>query len=162
MRTAILPTIRTAFLSIYKNITLIFAVLRTVFFYLFLFSLYKMVDSKNNPNNYKTPKISIGPIIKEILRFVPDNLKTKKMCKIAVQRLLFVINYVPDQYETKKVCDNVIMKNGGILGFILDYYKDQKMSDKALDNYFHALRFVSDCYKVQKCVIKLLYFSFSI
>ena len=84
------------------------------------------------------------------------------MCKIAVQKLLFVINYVPDQLETKKLCDNVIMENGGMLGFILDYCKDQKMSDKALDNYFHALRFVSDCYKVQKCVIKLLYFSFSI
>ena len=84
MRTAILTTIRTAFLSIYKNITLIFAVLRTAFFMFFLFILYKMVDRKNNPNNYKTPKISIGPIIKdlEILRFVPNHLKTKKMCKI--------------------------------------------------------------------------------
>ena len=41
-----------------------------------------MVDSKNYPGNGKTLKKSIGAIIKnpEILRFVPDHLKAKKMC----------------------------------------------------------------------------------
>ena len=48
-----------------------------------------MVDSKNNPDNYKTLKISIGTIIEnpEMLRFVPDDLKTKKMCKDAIKKL---------------------------------------------------------------------------
>ena len=44
-----------------------------------------MVDSEYSPSNYKSLKISIGAIIKdlEIPRFVPDYLKTKKMCKNA-------------------------------------------------------------------------------
>ena len=45
-----------------------------------------MVDSKYSSDNYKTSKVSIGAIIKdpEMLRFVPDHFKTKKICKNAV------------------------------------------------------------------------------
>ena len=41
-----------------------------------------MVDSADN---YKTLKISIGAVMKnlEMLRFAPDHFKTKKMCKNA-------------------------------------------------------------------------------
>ena len=42
-----------------------------------------MVNSKYSSDNYKTLKISIATIIKdpEMLKFVPDYRKTKKMCK---------------------------------------------------------------------------------
>ena len=52
-----------------------------------------MVDNYNNPDNYKTLKISIGGIIKkpEMLKFLPDHLKTEKLCKNAVKKLPFVI-----------------------------------------------------------------------
>ena len=45
-----------------------------------------MVDSKHSSDNYKTSKVSIGAIIKdpEMLRFVPDHFKNKKICKNAV------------------------------------------------------------------------------
>ena len=59
-----------------------------------------MVDSEYSRGNYKSLKISIGAIaiIKnpEMLRFVPDHLKTKRTCKNAVKKLPFVIGYVPD------------------------------------------------------------------
>ena len=44
-----------------------------------------MVDREYSFGNYKTLKISIGAIIQisEMLRFVPDSLKTKKMCNYA-------------------------------------------------------------------------------
>ena len=37
---------------------------------------------------YKSVKISIGTVMKyqEMLKFVPDNLKTKNMCKHAVKK----------------------------------------------------------------------------
>ena len=72
-------------------------------------SLKKLVDSKNNPNNYKT-LISIGAIIQnsEMLRYVPDHVKTKT-CKYAVKKLPFVIKYVTDWYKTKEMCDKGIM-----------------------------------------------------
>ena len=45
----------------------------------------KMVDSEYSPDNYKSLKISIGAITLEVLRFVSDHLKAKKMCKNAVK-----------------------------------------------------------------------------
>ena len=85
-----------------------------------------MVDNRSNYGNYKILKISIAEIAKDIemLRFVPDYLKTEKMCKNGVKKFLFVIKYVPDQFKTEETCDKVIIENGGILGFIPDCYKD--------------------------------------
>ena len=52
-----------------------------------------MVDSKCNMGIYKSVKISIGTVMKnpERQRFVPDYLKTKKMCKHAVKKLSFLM-----------------------------------------------------------------------
>ena len=53
-----------------------------------------MVDSKNNPKKHK----SIGTTIKkpEMLQFVPDHLKSNKMCKTALKMLSFIIKYIHD------------------------------------------------------------------
>ena len=79
-----------------------------------------MVDSKNNPNNYKIVKISTGTIMKyrEMLRFVPEHLKTKKISKNTVKKLPFLIKYVPDQYKTKEICDKVIIETCDMLWFV--------------------------------------------
>ena len=53
----------------------------------------------------------------EMLRSVPDHLKTNKMCKHAVKRLSFVIRYVPDQYKSQQMWDDVILENRGTLKF---------------------------------------------
>ena len=55
-----------------------------------------MVDSEYSTGDYKSPKISIGAIMKnpKILKFVPDYLKTKAICKHAVKKLSFVLRYV--------------------------------------------------------------------
>ena len=66
-----------------------------------------MVDNKYGPDNYKTLKKSIGTKIKnaEMLSFVSDHLKTKKICRDAVKNLPFVIWYVLFSYKTQKMCD---------------------------------------------------------
>ena len=53
-----------------------------------------------------------------MIKFVPDHLKTKKMCKHAVKELPFLIRYVPDQYKTQQMCDKTVVKNGGTLKFV--------------------------------------------
>ena len=45
---------------------------------------------------YTSLNISIGTAIK----FVPDHLKTNKMCKHAVKKLPYLLRYVPDKYKT--------------------------------------------------------------
>ena len=59
-----------------------------------------MVD---NMDIYKSLNINIGTVMKnpEMLKFVPDHLKTKKMCKHAVKKLPYLLRYVPDQYKTQ-------------------------------------------------------------
>ena len=57
-----------------------------------------MVDSEYSTEDYKTPKLNIAAIMKksEMLKFVPNHLKTKKLCKDAVKKLPFVITYILD------------------------------------------------------------------
>ena len=62
-----------------------------------------MVDSEYSAGNYKSSSISIRAKMKnsEMRKFVPDHLKTKKMCKDAVNKLSIVIRYVLSKYKTK-------------------------------------------------------------
>ena len=60
-----------------KNIVSIFGLFKTVFF-TFLFTIYKIVDIIDV---CRSLNISIGTVMKnpEMLNFVPDHLKDKKM-----------------------------------------------------------------------------------
>ena len=82
----------------------------------------KMVDSEYGTDNYNSSKISIGAVIKnpEILKFVPDYLKTKQLCNCAVKKLPFVIRYAPNRYKTLKMCNRAILKNVGTLESVPD------------------------------------------
>ena len=65
-----------------------------------------MVDNEYVTEGYKSLKISIETIMKnpEMLKFVPDHLKTKNMCKHAVKNLslsLFLINIRLSKYVIK-------------------------------------------------------------
>ena len=71
------------FLS-YNSIVLVFSLIRAAFY----FSIYKMVDSEYSANIYKFLIVSIGAIMTnyDILKFVPDHVKTIKICKNAVKK----------------------------------------------------------------------------
>ena len=60
-----------------------------------------MVDSKDTN---KSLNIHIVTVMKnpEMLKFIPDHLKTKQMCNYAVKKLPYLLRYVPNQYKTKK------------------------------------------------------------
>ena len=64
----------------------------------------------------------------EMLKFVRNHLKTKKMGKNAVKKMPFVIRYVPDRFPI----DKAVLENG------------------------RTLESFPDCYKIEKCAIKLL------
>ena len=69
-----------------------------------------MVDSEYSMDIYKSVKISVGRVMRnpEMLKFIPDHLKTKCVCRHAVKKLPFLIRYVPDQYKTHQMCDKAI------------------------------------------------------
>ena len=73
-----------------------------------------MVDSVDI---YKSLNINIGTVIKnpEMLKFVSDHLKTKKICKHVVQKLPYLLRYVPDQYKAHQMRNKAILENGRTL-----------------------------------------------
>ena len=61
-----------------------------LFLSLFLFSIYKMIDIMDV---YKSLDISTITVMKnpEMLKFVPDHLKTKNLCKHAFKKITLSI-----------------------------------------------------------------------
>ena len=55
----------------------------------------------------------------EMLKFVPDNLKTKNMYKHAVEILPYLLRYIRDQQKAQQKCDKAILENGGTLEPVL-------------------------------------------
>ena len=55
-----------------------------------------MIDSMDI---YKSLNINIGTVMKnpEILKYVPDHLKTKKLRKHAIKKLRYLSRYIPEQ-----------------------------------------------------------------
>ena len=87
-----------------------------------------------------------------MLKFVPDHVKTKKLCKYVVKKLPYLLRYVPDQ----EMCDKAGLENGGTLKSVPDGYENQKMCNKAVDNYPHVLEFVREYYKTQEMCNKIV------
>ena len=91
-----------------------------------------------------------------MLRFVPDQFITKRVCTNFVKELAFVIRYVPDRYKTQKICDKVILE------FVPDCYKTEKISNKTVDTstnvlilvHLHLILFLRDI-RPKRWVIKL-------
>ena len=119
--------------------------------FLLLFLVYKKtVDSMDI---YKSLKINIETVVKsrELLKSVPDHLKTKQMCKHVFKKLPYLLRCVTDQYKTQKICDKVLLENGNIKP-VSHCYKNQEMCSKAAGNYPHSLEFVPECFMTQENV----------
>ena len=84
-----------------------------------------MVDSMGIS---KSLNINIETVMKnpEILKFVPDQLKTKIMWKHEVKNLPDLLRYVPDQYKMQQILDKAILENGGTLKSVADCYINKK------------------------------------
>ena len=85
-----------------------------------------MVESEYSPDNYNNLKISIETIKKpQMLKFIPDHPKTKKMCENAVTKLPFLIMYVPDWYMVREMCSSYSRKwwNAKVYSWLLQKSK---------------------------------------
>ena len=118
------------------------------FFHFFLCDIYKMVDIMDVYNSLNISAVTVTKN-SETLRFVPDDLKTKKMCKHAVKKISYLLRYVSDQYKTRQMCHEAILENDRTLKSVPNCYENQEMCNKAVENYPHELEFVPECYKTQ-------------
>ena len=86
----------------------------------------------------------------KMFKFVLGHLKTKKMCKHAVKKLLYLLKYVPNRHKTQQMHDNDIPENGGTLKSVPYCYKNQERCNKAFHNYPCALEFVPESFMTQE------------
>ena len=70
-----------------------------IYIFTFFFAIYKMVDCEYSTNIYNVLNISIGTVMRnqEMLKFVLDHFKDRKISKHAVKNLLYQLRCVPDQ-----------------------------------------------------------------
>ena len=68
--------------------------------------------------------IDIGTVMKNpaMLKLVSDHLKTKHLCKHAVEKLPYLLRYVSDQCKGQKTCDKAVLENGGTLKSVTNCY----------------------------------------
>ena len=81
-------------------------------FSVFCFSIYEIFDSQYSVDIYKFAKLEIETTMKnpEMLKFVPDHFKTRKMCKHPVKKLPDLLRYVRDLYKTQQMCHKAILE----------------------------------------------------
>ena len=79
---------------------------------------------------HKSININIGTELKnpEILKLVPDHLKTKRLFNHEVKKLPYLLRYVPGQYKAQEMCDKAILENGGTLNSVPECYKNQEIN----------------------------------
>ena len=70
---------------------------------------------------YKSVNINIGTVMKnpKMLKFIPDHLKTKKICEHIIKKLPYLLRYVSDRCKTQKMCEKVMLENGRTLKSIM-------------------------------------------
>ena len=68
--------------------------------------------------------IDIGKVMKNpaMLKLASDHLKTKHLCKHAVEKLPYLLRYVSDQCKGQKMCDKAVLENGGTLKSVTNCY----------------------------------------
>ena len=150
---------------IYKNIILIFPLVGIVVFLLSCFTIYKNVDNECSTGNYKSLKISIGEVIKnpEMIRFVPDHLKTKKcvnmQLKIAIRKAFIenggTLKFLPESYTNQKMYNQVVDNYADALNYVPIVIQLKKMCNEVVDSNPSANNLFLNALKLKKCMIKL-------
>ena len=57
-----------------------------------------------------------------MLKLVSDHLKTKHLCKHAIEKLRYLLRYVSDQCKGQKMCDKAVLENDGTLKSVTNCY----------------------------------------
>ena len=83
---------------------------------------------------YKSLNIDTRTVMKnlEIIKFIHDHLKTKKMRKHAVKKLYYLLRYVSNRYMIQQMYNEAVLENAWMLEYVLDCEKNHEMGIKPL------------------------------
>ena len=66
------------------------------------------------------------------LAFIPDELKTQKMCGKSVAFNPYTLEFVPDRFRDKKMCEWAVEDEPEALELVLDCFKTKRMWEWAI------------------------------
>jgi hypothetical protein len=81
------------------------------------------------------------------LQYVPEALKTPKLCKIAVEQNIRALEYVPETLRTPELCKLTVEKNGRALYFVPEALRTLELCKIAVENDGVALYHVPEVLK---------------
>ena len=84
------------------------------------------------------------------LQFVPEELKTKELCEQAINDNELTLQFVPEELKTPELCDTVVKNNGLALNFVPEALKTKELCEQAIQQDVLALEFVPEKLKTKE------------
>ena len=97
-------------------------------------------------DNWFNPVYCLEQVTKNwyVLQYVPDKLKTEKLCKVAVEQDGEALQFVPEKLRTEKLCKVAVGKNGDALMYVPEQLKTESICRVAVKHRGYALKSVKD------------------
>lgn len=112
------------------------------------------------PDSLKTKELCMlaVPYRGEMLRYVPRNLKTKRLCVLAIRNNYYAFVHTPDIYKSQEICNQVVKIDPFMIKYVPEYLKTTDMCFNAVRKYDEMLKYVPDGLKnLQMCQIAVKY-----
>ncbi len=100
---------------------------------------YVLEQVNTNIQNYEDIAITAVKKAGDTLRFVPEELRTEKLCKYAVANNGWSIRDVPEKLVDENICLSAVTVNGDTLRDIPEKYKTEKVCRQAVLTSGHML-----------------------
>jgi hypothetical protein len=84
------------------------------------------------------------------LHYVPDELRTKELCEIAVKQDGNTLVFVPLELKTKELCELAVKNNGNALRYVPLKLRTKELCELAVKNNGNALRYVPEEYQTKR------------
>ena len=79
-----------------------------------------------------------------LLRYIPEDKITDKICKIAIQQNVYALRYVPIDKITDKICKMAVQQNGTIIEYILYNKITDEICKISVQQTGYALEYIPD------------------
>lgn len=79
---------------------------------------------------------------KALLKYIPENLKSLKVCGKAIAIEASNMTFVPDKIKTNKFIEDMLSVNGEVLQFLPNELKTKAICQRAFENNIEALNYI--------------------
>ena len=83
------------------------------------------------------------------LKYVPDHLRTKKMCIKAVKNEAEALEHIPEHFKTREMCIKTVEREAESLEHVLDLFKTGEMCKRTIEADLYTLVFCPDWFITQ-------------